>query len=148
MPKDLWSGSAGDTVWKRSEQHWEVLAATGKAGEISAHIKGFGQEAVKKRPPDQPSGAAAPLRQRGAGVMSSHLGGAVESSTGKPKGEKTVIPNRGDIWPANVKHIAMPPEDLQRVNVCELSETASSWLQDTMLAMCWNPKVRRSVQGR
>ena len=87
-------------------------------------------QALERRPADFPSGVAALERQRG--VASTVPGPQRGKGRGKSKPDKLSgkIPNRGDIWPAVISDIALPPPGTKAIPLTQISPQARHYLED------------------
>ena len=108
LVKQLWSGNLDDSLLDaarvgREVFSWPVASWNSHGVSVSAGLREKVRSAVLNRPKDFPSGAAAIRRQ--LGMESPCL--SQKNLAGNCQNQK--IPKRGDIWPASIEDIAMPP---------------------------------------
>jgi hypothetical protein len=98
----------------------QLGAPTG--AELACRLRARVRECIAKRPETAPVGSAAIARQ----------GGGRPQASGPPRKAGTQssssLPKRGDIWPATVANIALPPAGTLIVPIREISKKAKFYL--------------------
>ena len=148
--RQLWSGKLSDALLATDAGEWangppETVKPSDLGESLVPGLRACVRRSLDARPPNFPSGAAALKRQQGVGLMApgpSQKGGSKDSST---KSQKSVTPNRGDIWPASVENIALPPPGTDSIPLREVSPTAARFLDRFESEMLRSPEERLEV---
>lgn len=128
--RQLWAGSLDGSLLGTADSAWKASEFTSVGGELAHLLRARVRDCIAKRPKDAPMGAAAVARQLGVRPQASgppRKAGAQASSS---------LPKRGDVWPAMVANIALPPAGTAIVPIREVSQKAKFYLdafQEKML---------------
>ena len=144
LVKQLWSGKLNDDLVRAASNGitpWEEIKTTPDGVELGRIIRGKVSEIIKRRPTGFPKGAAAIRRQLGTELL------PCPASAGAGKG--TRVPKRGDIWPAEVKDISLPPDKTIPTYVGKASDKVEEYIKDFKTKMLKSPmeisKLRREL---
>jgi len=136
--KMLWVGIFDDRILAESVPR--LGSEKSKSGwRLSERVKETMEILVQ--PEESPKGTAA-LKQMG---LVDHSAGLRTVRT-KPGKEELRLPNRGEIIPAVVREIALPPEDHTPVMMTEISPRAKYYLDDYMVKMLKPIQERERLQ--
>ena len=139
----LWEGKLNDELLPPTQvlgrgAHREPQC-TQAAEELTLELRETVKRALSSRPGNFPRGLAALERQRGVGQTvpgppreaKNRAGGSSPSPSVKRAG----VPNRGEIWPACVSDIALPPPGTVSVPLEQVSATAAAYLREYQTRM-------------
>ena len=140
----LWEGKLNDELLATDARAWErgaprTFQCTQAAEELTLELRGTVRRALSSRPDNYPRGVAALERQRGVGQTvpgppreaKNRAGG----SSPLPSVKRAGVPNRGEIWPACVSDIALPPPGTVSVPLEQVSAIAAAYLQNYQTRM-------------
>jgi hypothetical protein len=120
--RQLWSGSLDGSLLGTVDSRWKASERTPTGAELAYRLRARVRECIAKRPETAPMGNAAVARQMGGRPQASgpprEAGARLSSS----------LPKRGDIWPATVANIALPPAGTVIVPIREISKKAKFYL--------------------
>ncbi len=134
----LWEGKLNDELLATDAGAWErgpprVFQSTTAAEELTLELRETVRRALSSRPDNFPKGSAALQRQRGVGQTAPGPPREAKSKAGllpTPSVKRAGVPNRGEIWPACVPDIALPPSGTVSVPLDRLSATAATYLRE------------------
>ena len=95
--RQLARGTLSDELLSTADDAWQGVD-NAQLHSVSATVLDGMERALQGRPPDCPVGVAAIQRQLGA-----------ESSSSRDSEKRDALPKRGQIWPAQVEAISLPP---------------------------------------
>ena len=124
--RDLWHGRLSRSLLATNASEVgesPAGSATGTSSKLIAAIRSRIRAVLGRKPPGLPQGAAALVRQRGVGAHP----GPRRPEEGARRTAK--LPNRGDIWPAVVEDISLPPAGTEPIPISEVSPHAGSYLK-------------------
>jgi hypothetical protein len=120
--RQLWSGTLDGALIGTTDSGWKASKSAPMGAELAYRLRARVRECIAKRPETAPVGSAAVARQLGVRPKASgppHEAGTRSSSS---------LPKRGDIWPATVANIALPPAGTLIVPIREISKKAKFYL--------------------
>jgi hypothetical protein len=132
--RQLWAGKLNDDLLATDAGAWshgppQHVEPSSLGERLIPELRACVRRTLDSRPENFPSGAAALQRQLGVGQMAP--GPPREGKkTGSASAQRTLAtPNRGDIWPASIDHIALPPAGTRLIPLTQVSSTAAAYLE-------------------
>ena len=119
--RQMSTGSLDDELLVHEQKGFPTTVGSKKGRAVADMMMKTVSRAYKERPSETPTGAAAISRLLGADSSPSP---ALKTSAAKP------APRRGDIWPAVIEDIALPPTGTKPVLLTQVSSTAAAYLND------------------